>query len=86
MDGNLHRLEIGIQAIKPSPYHAGPPGAPSLTTGPGRRVSWHAIFPFHLSVSGKPFDPETSLQVPPGSTGDATERLAAHTVRSTTQR
>src|SRR4051794_13508005 len=27
-DGNLHRLETRLQAIQPSPYHAGPPGQP----------------------------------------------------------
>ena len=32
---------------------------------------------FHLSDPGKPLDPRTSLQVPPGCAGDTTERLAA---------
>jgi Transposase DDE domain len=39
-----------------------------------------------LSASGQPFDPETSLRVPPGCAGDTTRRLAAHMVRSTTER
>src|SRR3954453_9529085 len=85
-DGNLHRLEIRLQAIQLSPYHAGPPDTPPLTTGPGRRVFWHALVPFTFSDPGQPFDPRTSLQVPPGCTGDTTERLAAHKVRSTAQR
>ncbi len=33
---------------------------------------------FHLSDPGKPLDPRTLLRVPPGCTGDTTERLAAH--------
>jgi hypothetical protein len=39
VDGNLHRLEIRLQAIQLSPYHAGPPDAPSLTSGPSRRAA-----------------------------------------------
>jgi hypothetical protein len=85
-DGNLHPLEIGLHAIQPSPYHAGPPSAPPLTPGPSRRVCWHALVPFTFRHPGKPSDPETSLRVPPGSTGDTTERLAAHKVRSIFQR
>ena len=49
-DGNLHRLEIRLQAIQLSPYHAGPPGAPPPTTGPGHRVSWHALVPFTFRI------------------------------------
>src|SRR6266508_6139161 len=34
--------------------------------------------PVNLSASGKPADPETSLQVPPCCTGDTTRRHTAH--------
>ena len=73
-DDALHLLEIGIQAIQLSPYHAGP-AAPRFI-----RLSTTAAFlacccPLHLSDPGKPSDAGTSLRVPPGCTGN--------TVRST---
>ncbi|WP_207947299.1 hypothetical protein, partial [Actinomadura sp. 7K507] len=34
--------------------------------------------PLHFSDPGKPFDPEISLRISPGCTGDTSERLVAH--------
>jgi hypothetical protein len=73
----LHRLEIGIQAIQLSPYHAGP-AAPRFI-----RLNTTAAFlacycSLHLSDPGKPSDPETTLQVPPNCVGNTTRRLVAH--------
>src|SRR5512133_211391 len=63
-DGTLHRLEIRLQAIQLSPYHAGPSAPRPI------RLDTAADFlacscPLSLSAPGKPSDPETSLQVPP---------------------
>jgi hypothetical protein len=76
-DGELHLLEIGIQTIKLSPYHAGP-AAHRL-----RRLSATTAFltcccPLHLSDPDKPSDPGTSLRVPPDCAGNTTQRLVAH--------
>src|SRR2546430_5479103 len=81
-DGCLHRLEIGLQAIQLSPYHAGP------ATHRLQRLNTIAAFlacscPLHLSDPGKPSDPETFLQVPPNFIGYTTKRLAAHCQRRT---
>src|SRR6185312_7150250 len=77
VDGNLHRLEISLQAIQLSPYHAGPPATPSLTTGPGRRVLWHALVPstFRLQVSHLTQEPPSkSLPAEPGIQQGASRR------------
>jgi len=67
VDGNLHRLEIGIQAIQLSPYHVGPPGAPSLTIGPGRRESWRAVVPFTFRIQiSHPTQEPPSKSLPAG--------------------
>src|SRR5947208_13421840 len=81
-DGCLHRLEIGLQAIQLSPYHAGP------AAHRFQRLNTIAAFlacscPLHLSDPGKPSDPETFLQVPPNFIGYTTKRLAAHCQRRT---
>src|SRR3954454_11978122 len=68
-DGNLHRLEIRLQAIQLSPYHAGPPDTPSQTTGPGRWVGCHALVPFafRIQVSHSTQEPPSkSLPAEPG--------------------
>ena len=79
-DGTLHLLEIGIQAIQLSPYHAGPPAHRSLRLDPATGFL-ACCCPLHLSDPGQPFGPETSLRVPPGYAGDTTKRLVAHTHR-----
>src|SRR6266851_9802867 len=76
-DVTLRRLEIGIQAIQLSPYHAGP-AAPRFI-----RLNTVAAFlacycPLHLSDPGKPLDPRIFLQIPPNWIGDMTGRLVAH--------
>ena len=75
-DDELHLLEIRIQAIKLSPYHAGPAAPRSI------RLDTAAAFlagycSRHLTDQGKPSDPETSLRVSPSSAGDITRRLVA---------
>ena len=57
-------LEIGIQAVELSPYHAGLAG-PCLQCLPTSPASRACSFPLRLSPSGQPDDPETSLRVPP---------------------
>jgi hypothetical protein len=56
---NLPLLEIGIQAIQLSPYHAGlPTHRPDIWTRP--LVSWHALVPasaFQLRVSHQTQEP-----------------------------
>src|SRR5918995_5203029 len=79
----MRRLEIGIQAIQLSPYHAGPPDASPHTPGHDHRVGWHAIVPCPLSRSGKPSDPKTSPPIPPRCAGDTAERLVAQLARRT---
>jgi hypothetical protein len=76
-DENLHRLEIRLQAIQLSPYHAGPPDTPPLTTGPGRRVGWHALVPFtfRIQVSHSTQEPPSkSLPAAPGIQQGASRR------------
>src|ERR671916_428753 len=76
-DGNLHRLEIRLQAIQLSPYHAGPPDTPFQTTGPGRRVGWHALVPFtfRIQVSHSTQEPPSkSLPAEPGIQQGASRR------------
>src|SRR5437660_4047061 len=84
-DVNFHLLEIGLQAIQPSPCHAGPPQHRP------RRLGAICGFlacccPLSLLGPGQPSDPGTSLRVPPGFAGDATKRLVAHILRSTLAR
>src|SRR5260370_23858233 len=76
-DDKLHLLEIGIQAIQLSPYHAGPAAPRPIRLGTA--AAFLACYcPLHLSDPGKPSDPGTSLRVPPGCAGDTAKRLAAH--------
>ena len=68
---------LGYQAIKPSPYHAGP------ATPQPRHLGLTVAFlagdgPVHLSDPGKAIGPKNLLRVPPGCAGNTTERLAAH--------
>src|SRR6266568_5996258 len=68
-DGILHRLEIRVQAIQPSPYHAGPAAHRFI------RLNTTAAFlacycPLSFSDPGEPSDPGTFLQVPPNCVGD----------------
>ena len=76
-DGSLHRLEIRLQAIQLSPYHAGPPDTPPQTTGPDRRVGWHALVPFtfRIQVSHSTQEPPSkSLPAEPGIQQSASRR------------
>src|SRR3954447_16306605 len=76
-NGNLHQLEIRLQAIQLSPYHAGPPDTSSQTTGPGRRVFWHALVPFtfRIQVSHSTQEPPSkSLPAEPGIQQGASRR------------
>src|SRR5215471_6266679 len=76
-DDKLHLLEIGIQAIQLSPYHAGPAAPRPIRLGTA--AAFLACYcPLHLSDPGKPSDPGTSLRVPPGCAGDTAKRLVAH--------
>src|SRR5947208_13341224 len=54
--GYLHLLEIGIQAIQLSPYHAGPPARRPIRLGT-TTGSLACSCPLHLSTPGKPSDP-----------------------------
>src|SRR5664279_4075302 len=69
VDVHLHLLEIGIQAIQPSPYHAGLPNAPSRTSEPSR---WFpgmlfSLLPFRARVSHQTQEPPfKSLPAEPG--------------------
>src|SRR4051794_28162649 len=65
VDANFHLLEIGIQAIQLSPYHAGPPARRPGHLDPAAGFLACSC-PLHLSDPGKPSDPGTSLRVPPG--------------------
>ena len=80
-DATFHLLEIGIQAIQLSPYHAGP-ATRRLQRLSTAAASMACCGPLHLSDPGKPSDPRTSLRVPPGYAGDATGRLEAQCGRS----
>src|ERR1019366_5340182 len=80
-DVNFRLLEIGRQAIKPSPYHAGPPVRRAQRLGPATGFLACSC-PLPLSAPGKPSEPRTSLRVPPGYAGDATGRLVAHNMFS----
>jgi hypothetical protein len=74
-------LEIGIQAIRLSPYRAGLAGrhlqrlpvAPAFPTG---------SFPLRLSPSGQSDDPGASLRAPPDCIRDSTPRSAAHSFQA----
>src|ERR1019366_3033390 len=68
-DVKFHLLEIGLQAIQPSPYHAGPPVRRPQRLGPATGFLACSC-PLHLSAPGKPSEPRTSLRVPPGYAGD----------------
>src|SRR3954470_11144071 len=82
VDVNLHLLEIGLQAIQLSPYHAGLPAHRPQRLDPATGFLACSC-PLHLSVPGQPSDPEIFLRIPPNSIGDTTGRLVAHFVRST---
>jgi hypothetical protein len=56
----------------------GSPGTPPHTPGHVPPVSWHAIFPYVLSDSGQPLDPEISPLIPARCSGDITVHLMAH--------
>src|SRR3954454_4683383 len=83
VDVNLHLLEIGLQAIQLSPYHADLPAHRPQRLDPATGFLACSC-PLHLSVPGQPSDPEIFLRIPPNSIGDTTGRLVAHFVRSTT--
>ena len=46
----LHRLEIGLQAIQLSPYHAGPPDPSSRTPGPTTGCVGMLLSPFSFEA------------------------------------
>ena len=60
-DGTLHPLEIGIQAIQLSPYHAGP-STPRSYAWTRALISWHALVPsaFRHRVSHRTQEPPFS--------------------------
>jgi hypothetical protein len=70
-------LEIGIQAMQPSPYRAGLAGR-HLQHLPVAPAFLACCFPLRLSPSGKPDGPETSLRVSPDCVRDSAPRSAAH--------
>jgi len=77
----------GGRAVAPSgDCGSGNPAFSLAARVPQRAVSYawtrpllfcHAVVPVTVSVRGKASDPGTSLRVPPGWTGDMTERLVA---------
>jgi hypothetical protein len=71
-------LEIGVQAIQLSPYHAGLAGR-HLQHLPVAPAFLACCFPLRLSPSGEPDDPGTFLRVPPVCVRDSVPRSAAHT-------
>src|SRR6266568_8864208 len=63
-DVTFRRLEIGVQAVQLSPYHAGPADASAQHLD--LIVALLACdCPVHLTDPGSPLDPGTSLRVPP---------------------
>ena len=71
-------LEIGVQAMQLSPYHAG------LAGRHGTRLPLPPAFPtgscpLRLSPSGQSDDPEVSLRTPLDCVKDSAPRPAAHT-------
>ena len=52
-------LETRLQVIRLSPYRADLPARHPVRLGMFCRFCWHAIFPYILSDSGQPSDPET---------------------------
>jgi hypothetical protein len=72
----LHLLEIGLQAIRLWPYHAGLPAV--IPFAWARRPGWLACYcSLSLSRPGKPLDPGMFPPIPPYWVGDITERLVA---------
>ncbi len=64
----FHQLEIRLQAIQPSPYHAGLPTHRPIHLGTA--IGFLACYgPLHLPDPGKPSDPGTYLQSLPASQG-----------------
>lgn len=68
MDANFHRLEIGVQAIQLSPYHAGPSAHRPWQLSPVAD-SLACSGPQHLSDPGEPSGPGISLQFLPAEPG-----------------
>jgi len=81
-DVNFHLLEIGIQPVKVSPYHAGLPAHRPGHLDPATGFLACSCPRIGLSAAGKPSDPGTSLRVPPGYAGDTTKCDVAHKKRS----
>ncbi len=57
-------LEIGVQAIKLSPYRADPPARRPRHLGPATGF-WHALVPFTLRIQVSHRTQQTSLRVCP---------------------
>lgn len=68
MDANFHRLEIRVQAIQLSPYHAGPSAHRPWQLSPVTDCL-ACSGPHHLSDPGKPSGPGISLQFLPAEPG-----------------
>jgi hypothetical protein len=66
VDGGLHLVEIGHQAIQLSPYSASPAAPPPVRLGT-TTAFLACSCPLHPSDPGKPSDPGTSLQVLPAA-------------------
>ena len=69
MGDELHLLEIRLQAIQLSPYHAGSPSNSPHTPGHDYWFPGMLFSPAHLSATGKPSDPEIHLQSLPAQQG-----------------
>jgi hypothetical protein len=70
-------LEIGMQAVELSPYHAGLAGR-HHTRLPMAPASPTCSGPLRLSPSGQSDDPEVSLRTSPDCVRDSAPRPAAH--------
>jgi hypothetical protein len=81
----LASLEMGLQAIKLSPYRAGPPARRPIRLDPATGFLT-CCCPLNLSAPGKSSDPGTSFRFPPRCAGDMTRRLVAHNVCSMSKR
>jgi hypothetical protein len=88
-DGGLHLLEIGIQAIQLSPYHAGSRNASPHTPEHDRCFSGRLLSPssFRIQVSHQTQEPPSEfLPAAPGIRPGASWRTDVSTIRGETQR
>src|ERR1700730_11296646 len=85
VDGGLHLLEIGLQAIQLSPYSAGPAAPHARTSGHGHRfpgMLWSPS-PFRIQVSHQTHEPPSEfLPAIPGIQQGASRRSGSAAVRA----